>query len=90
MGDNNITYKRVQKNTYPYTKKTFKGKCKKLKNEIDSTNNNYVSIDEFAAYLGMSNNFGEVGHLKVNVALKNQHSIEAINFHAYMLLIKIK
>ena len=58
LKDNDMTYKQVQKNSYPYTKQKFKESAKILKKQIDSAGTNYTSIDETGIYLGTRPNRG--------------------------------
>ena len=58
LGYNNLTYKKVQKITYPYGKVKFKKAVKIIKKDIDKCNNDFTTIDETAVYLGSSNNYG--------------------------------
>ena len=44
--NNNMSYKQVQKNSYPYSEQKFKRASRELKQQIDSVNTNYTSIDE--------------------------------------------
>jgi transposase len=58
LGYNNLTYKKVQKITYPYGKVRFKKAVKNIKKDIDKCNNDFTAIDETAVYLGSANNYG--------------------------------
>lgn len=58
LKDNGITYKKVQKNTYPHGKRKFNKEVKSLKTQIDAVNNDYISIDESAVHLGTTPNRG--------------------------------
>lgn len=55
---NNISNKKIQKNSYPHSSKKFKEETIKLKKKIDNLNNDYVSIDETGLYLGLCPNKG--------------------------------
>lgn len=55
---NNLSHKKIQKNTYPHGSVKFKKAVKILKTEIDKIDNNYTSIDETGIYLGTSPTYG--------------------------------
>jgi putative transposase len=58
LAKNNMTHKKVQKNTYPHKISKFKKEVKQLKKYVDDCNNDFTAIDETAVYLGTSNNHG--------------------------------
>ena len=58
LAKNNMTHKKVQKNTYPHKRSRFKKEVKQLKKVVDECNNDFTAIDETAVYLGTSNNYG--------------------------------
>ena len=58
LKENNMTYKKVQKNSYPHNKHKFKKSAKILKKQIDDVGTDYTSIDETGIYLGTRPNRG--------------------------------
>jgi hypothetical protein len=58
LNKNNMTHKKIQKDTYPYDKIKFKNALKDHKKHIDECDNDFTAVDETAVYLGTSNNYG--------------------------------
>lgn len=83
LKDNNITYKKVCKNSYPHNKQKFKKESNILKNKIDKINNDYTSIDETGIYLGMRPNRAWERKGERCVSFRRKNLIDVINIHMF-------
>ena len=80
LNKNNITYKKVEKNSYPYGKTKFIKNTKIVKRLVDNCGNKFTAIDETSIYLGTAKNYGwskkgTRAIVKSNFNRKNKYSL---------------